>query len=438
MNRLSHSLVVVLMLLSSATAQAGPFDLFGFGARAIAMGGAATASADDYTAVFYNPANLVTRKTIHLGADFLTTVPNLTITLDDPDGGVSPIQTDSFSGLGLGVLFPLGGKIDYRIAFGLVLYIPTDELLRVDAVDPLVPRWYIWDSLADKLQILFGIGGEITDWLAVGIGAQSLASIEGDVNVAVDPINEVLPERDLKIDIINTASAIAGLRLGPFYGLSFGFTWRSALEIEFSLPIELDFGEALDVTLVARGRALYTPHILNFGLAWAIPETGWMINAETRYWMWSHAPDPSLQFELDISGELMAAFGVGDAFNFTAGPSAFPVLRDVFSVHMGAEYWATENVVGRAGYNFRPTPVPTQTGLTNYVDTDSHTVSAGIGVTYPDPLNLDDHPVTFEFTGAYSIFPDSRTEKDSVADPIGHFSAGGSILTFSATLRHDF
>jgi len=430
--------MIVLVLLTSAPAMAGPFDLFGFGARAIAMGGAATASADDYTAVFYNPANLVTRKTIHLGADFLTTVPNLNITLDDPDRGGVPIETDSFSGLGLGVLFPLGGKIDYRIAFGLVLYIPTDELLRVDAVDPQVPRWYIWDSLADKLQILFGIGGEISDWLAVGIGAQSLATIQGDARVGVDPINEVLPERDLKIDIINTASAIAGLRLGPFYGLSFGFTWRSALEIEFSLPIQLDFGEALDVALVARGRALYTPHILNFGLAWAVPETGWMINAETRYWLWSHAPDPSLQFDLDISGELLAAFGVGDAFNFTAGPSAFPQLNDVFSVHVGAEYWATENVVGRAGYNFRPTPVPSQTGLTNYVDTDSHTISAGIGVTYPDPLNLDDHPVTFEFTGAYSLFPDTRTEKLSAADPIGPYSAGGSILTFSATLRHDF
>lgn len=431
-------LLLAVLTLAPASAAAGPFDLFGFGARAIAMGGAATAVSDDHTAVFYNPANLTVRKTIHLAADFLTTVPSLDITLDDRETAVAPLVTDSHSGLGLGVLFPLGGKIDYRLAFGLVMYIPMDDLLRVDSVDPMVPRWYIWDGLADKLQILFGLGGEITEWLSVGIGAQSLASITGDSRVEVDPINGVFPSRDISVEIINTVAPIAGLRVGPFYGLQFGFSWRAPLQIEFELPIRLDFGDPLDVALIAKGEALFTPHTLSFGLAWDIPDTGWLVTVETRYALWSKAPDPSLQFDLDITGDLIAGLGVGDAFDFVVGPSAFPQLLDVWTLHMGAELWATEHLVGRLGYSFRPTPVPPQVGPTNYVDNDTHTVAAGFGISYPDPLNLDDQPLTFEFSTAYSILPEQRTEKESVADPVGAFTHGGNIWSFALSLRHDF
>ena len=438
MRSASRIVALSLVFFSAAAAEAGPFDLYGFGARAIAMGGAATASADDHTAVFYNPANLVVRKKIHLGADFLITVPNLSIRLDGDPNRPNPVEANRFAGIGLGVLFPLGGKINYRLAFGMVLYIPTAHLLRIDALDPLVPRWYIWDSLADKLQIILGIGGQVTDWLSIGVGAQSLASIDGDVVVDVDPINETLPTRDINTQIFNTASPIAGLRLGPFYGLTFGFCWRAALAVEFSLPLTLDFGDAMDVLFVVKGDALYTPHTLSFGLGWQIPDTGWSLNAETRLALWSLAPDPSLQFEMQLSGEVIEAFGIGDALDFVAGPSAFPQLKDVWSLHVGGEVWATDHVVGRAGYSYRPTPVPPQTGLTNYVDNDAHTVSAGFGLTYPDPLNLDDDPITVEITAAYTILPDRTVVKQSASDPVGPYTHGGNILGFSFTVRHDF
>ncbi len=436
------ALALCAVIASPLPARAGSFDLFGFGARSIGLGGAGTATADDYTSVFYNPANLVNRKAIHLGAEVLTTIPSLRITLDDPTGETAPIEADSFSGLGLGVLFPLGGKIDYRLAFGLVIYFPTDSLIRIDAVDPLVPRWYVWDTLADKLQILLGVGVELTDWLSLGIGAQSLANIEGRTDFGVDPVNEVFPHRDIRVNIINTAAPIAGLRLGPFggpfEGLRFGVSWRAALQIAFQLPISLDFGELLDVALIVDGQALYTPHTLSFAAAWDIPDTAWMVSLEGRWWGWSGAPDPALDLDLDIAGELIEALGLGEAIDFVPGPSVFPQLRDTWSVHAGAEVWANEHIVGRAGYSFRQTPVPPQPGVSNYVDNDAHTISVGLGLTHPDPLNLDEHPVTFEVSAAYSLLPSTRTEKESASDPVGSYEHGGSILSLSFSLRHDF
>jgi long-subunit fatty acid transport protein len=431
-------LLVLLVPLAPRPATAGPFDVFGFGSRAIALGGAATALADDYTATFYNPANLVRRKSVHLGAEVVTSFPSLEIRLSNPDARSAPVEADSFTGLGLGVLFPLGGKIGYPFALGLVLYLPADQLLRVDALDPLIPRWYLWDSLADKMQILFGVGIEITDWLSVGAGVQTLANVRGTADIEIELINEQFVRRDINVDLINTLAPILGVHLGPWEGLQFGFSWRSELDLTFDLPIRLDLGEAIDLGFTNRGQALYTPHTLSFGAAWRIAETGWTVAAETRYLLWSNAPDPAFNFAVDVSGELVDGLGFEDALDLLPGPSGLPGLRDTWTAHLGAEYWANDHVVGRAGYQYRRTPVPDQVGLTNYVDSDTHTVSLGLGLTYPDPLNLDAEPVTLEVTAALSLFPEAQTIKASPNDPVGNFTAGGEVVTLSFSIRHDF
>lgn len=429
--------VATTFLLQAPPAVAGPFDVFGFGSRAISMGGAVTAIADDYTAIFYNPANLVLRKKVHLGAEFLTSIPDLSIALAD-SGSRQPVEADGFSGLGLGVLFPLGGLVDYRFAFGIVLYLPTDQLLRVDGLDPIIPRWFLWDSLADKLQILLGVGGEIFDWLSVGVGFQSLASMNGAADIGVDLINEELNYRDMKVEIANTVAPIVGLHIGPLYGLSFGFSWRSHLQVDFFLPINFDFGDTLDINLITEGRSLYTPHTLSFGLAWDIFETGWLVAFDARYNLWSNAPDPALFFGLDITGDIVVALDAEEVFDLVPGPSGLTGFADTWSFHSGVEYQPSDLITGRLGYQFRDSPLPDQTGLSNYVDNDSHTLSAGFGLTFPDPLNLDDEPATIEITAAYTVLPDEETVKDSDADPIGDYIAGGEILTLNFTLRHDF
>ena len=58
------------VLLAASTAHATIYDTYGFGPRATAMGGAMTADARDFTAVFYNPALLVERKDVDFGFSF--------------------------------------------------------------------------------------------------------------------------------------------------------------------------------------------------------------------------------------------------------------------------------------------------------------------------------------------------------------------------------
>jgi long-subunit fatty acid transport protein len=237
---------------------------------------------------------------------------------------------------------------------------------------------------------------------------------------------------------VNTVAPILGLNLGPFEGLRLGLTWRSELDLVFDLPVNVDLGDALVLGLLASGNALYTPHSFNFGAAWKIFESGWLVTTDLNYQLWSNAPDPTLEFVADVEGELVEGFGLEDAIDMLPGPSGLPGFSDTLDVRLGVEWLANEHVTSRIGYHFRPTPIPNQVGLTNFIDTDSHTISAGIGLTYDDPLNLDSEPVTAEFTGALSLFPTRTSEKLSENDPIGDFSAGGQVFTMSFSLRHDF
>ncbi|MBZ0253679.1 MAG: hypothetical protein K8I02_10100, partial [Candidatus Methylomirabilis sp.] len=52
-------LAMGLLVASAAPARASWQDLYGFGSRSMGLAGAATAAADDYSAVYYNPAGLM-------------------------------------------------------------------------------------------------------------------------------------------------------------------------------------------------------------------------------------------------------------------------------------------------------------------------------------------------------------------------------------------
>jgi len=55
---LAASLLCAVWAIPSTT-RANPIDAFGWGSRATAMGGAATAASEDAAANYYNPAGLV-------------------------------------------------------------------------------------------------------------------------------------------------------------------------------------------------------------------------------------------------------------------------------------------------------------------------------------------------------------------------------------------
>ena len=70
---------LVAAWLAPAAAGANPVDLFGFGARAPAMGGAQTAATDDGGANYYNPAALARPEEIRIDLGYQLAQPWLSI-----------------------------------------------------------------------------------------------------------------------------------------------------------------------------------------------------------------------------------------------------------------------------------------------------------------------------------------------------------------------
>ena len=79
--RRALTIIIAAISVLPTEARAGAFDVFGFGAIGIAMGGATTACPRDHTAVFHNPAGLTCAKGTQLGFDIYTAHPDLNISL---------------------------------------------------------------------------------------------------------------------------------------------------------------------------------------------------------------------------------------------------------------------------------------------------------------------------------------------------------------------
>jgi long-chain fatty acid transport protein len=92
----------------------------------------------------------------------------------------------------------------------------------------------------------------------------------------------------------------------------------------------------------------------------------------------------------------------------------------------------------RAGYVYEQTPVPSQTGITNFIDTDRHTLSVGAGVTLNQPGSILAGSLTLDLHGQLSLLPSRVTLKDNPADFVGDYTARGTMIGIGSTLTAVF
>jgi len=440
------ALVCALLLFVSVDAQAGVFDIFGFGSRNVAMGGTGTASADDHTAAFYNPAALTRRKVVHLGMSFTAYFSQLSIdTHGAAAAGLTPSKASSPAGISFGVLFPVGGKIERRVALGLGLYIPFAHALALEALEPSVPRWYRYNTLEDKLHIVAAVGFELTDWVSIGIGIQSLADLEGELSFQVDLSNEAIHRRDAKVELINTASPTVGFLFTLLRGSeprargwTLGATYRGPVELAYTFPLRFDFGDAFDLTLNISGIDLYTPHTLAFGTAYEFGSPALTIALDATVGLWSLAPDPSLQVTVLGTGDLVDGLGLDDYLNMLPGANPPAGFRDTVNLAVGVEHRPLDWLTLRAGYAWKQAVLAEQTQASSYLDSDAHCVSAGVAFSAPDPLEMNDRPVILDLTGNATFHPNADVTKADPNAPIHQLTFGGQIWGLAISVRHDF
>lgn len=424
---------VITASLAATPAAASVWDTYGFGARATAMGNAAVAAGQDFSAVYYNPAALTYPANPEVATGLDLVLPRLTLDrrVTDPDAPRSELPGANI-GVHLGLVIPLGGLIDDRVALGVGAYVPTLEVTRVDGVDPQRPHFYRYEALTSKLVLAAGIGVELHETVSVGLGAQFLGSLDGEATVELDLLTKRFVRKSLQVAVRPTGALTAGLHYTPTEALRFGFSFRDALELDYALLIQAIISGVGTLAVDIAGTSLYTPQQFTWGVAYD-PRPDLTVTLDVIWARWSAAPDPSASLVVSLDGEPLG-FGALDVETLPIDLGAV----DTVSPRLGAEWRASPAWSLRAGYGFRPTPLPAQTGPYNHVDSDAHQISAGVGWTVRNPIAMEQAPLSIELSGQLSVLEDRPMTKADPADAVGDYTAGGHLWHGALTLRHIF
>ncbi|MCZ7584039.1 MAG: hypothetical protein M5R36_12270 [Deltaproteobacteria bacterium] len=92
----------------------------------------------------------------------------------------------------------------------------------------------------------------------------------------------------------------------------------------------------------------------------------------------------------------------------------------------------------RGGYNYRPTPVRNQVGLSNLVDADTHVFSAGIGITLSDFSAVFPGPISFDVFDQFHYMESRIVHKDDPTDEVGDYELGGTANSFGGAMTIRF
>jgi long-chain fatty acid transport protein len=437
--------LLVALVCGAPASAAGPFELFGFNPRAKAMGGAQAATANDYTATFYNPALLTTRATLNFGAAIGVVQPNAFIELEQPqpDGSrYAPELPGTEGGLALGFDFPVGGKLGDHLAIGLGAYLPATEIARIRVLDPVVPQFYLYESGAARMEVMPAVAVRWLDWLSTGVGLRATGGLSGPTYYTVDPVAGTVEHREFDTALVYRFAPTLGVALGPFYGFRLGATYRGALSMLVNFPNNLDLaGMDLGMAMRVGTETVYSPHTAVLGIAYQAFEGALTLSADLQYVRWSDAPDPSVSFALDTEGDDLEHLGLGDALDIPAPGmerEVRPAFRDTLVPRAGLEFAPLDFLFVRAGYYYQPTPVPNQTSGSNYVDNNAHALSSGVGVVFSDPLEIFANPISVDASAQVLLLMERSARKANGNDPVGDWRAGGQVFDFALSIIYAY
>jgi len=280
-----------LWMGGAAPVYANPIDLFGVGARQIAMGNAYTAVADGPFAAYYNTAGVTQSKrtTVALGLQ-LGHMQFGSVSLGPEErgvgcseefhynqGGIPTKQRKRYGyeephGMTVGVSMP----VLHRLHFGLATYLPLDvrytdgkvsgagaRLMRLSTIDPYIPDYVLYQNRPQRISIYMGFGYEVIDGLSLGIGTSALAAAtmaldlkttvylsedgtDSDGNTITSVVTDLNPV--IVADVAPQSTPLAGIlwdvgrQVPALQGWQVGATYRGALGLSADIVLDADVG----------------------------------------------------------------------------------------------------------------------------------------------------------------------------------------------------
>jgi long-chain fatty acid transport protein len=355
---------------------AAGFSIFEAGAKALGMGGAFTAQADDPSAIFFNAAGIadLERTQLYLGVSTIFTGTSFAGVDPDPGYGTTgETGTMVFPPINAYVTHEfkegLTGGLGVFNAYGLGQYWDNEATFpgRHISYHVDLKTFYFNPTIAWRAHEKFSIGG----------GVQAVYSMVNlkRYNQRYDPNGSGL--LDVGTAELNGNSSLdwggnAGILAGPFSGFTLGVSFRSQVEANITGDAEFtqiptgsqQFDDAVAAGFPANQGVETTvnlPWLLSVGGVYRFKEK-WTVEVDFNYFGWSEFKE--LEFRFD------------DPDLNVVRPQNFD---DVLSVRSGLQYELTEEWDLRGGYYYDPTPQPTNVVSPLLADIDRHGISLGFG-----------------------------------------------------------
>lgn len=436
--RLIPGTAAAVVVVCAAQAHANPLDAFGFGARGVALGGAMTAVANDFSANYYNPAGLAADDRLRIEFGYTWNRPRLAL-----NGGDQRVDTNY--GAQGGVVVP--GQIGSRtLAFSVGLHLPAERITRIRALPQRQPQWVIYDSRPQRIVITTSAAFEIVEDLRIGVGLTFLSNTQGTLDmtglVSITDAEQTALFSGVDVDLSAVRYLSAGLLVTPGEHARIGLSFRD----EFELALNLEVNVKGDVAPLFEGGPnavedgqfhlttlnsnLFSPRQLTLGFAW--DEARWLVAADATWLQWSRFPAPASEILIDLQL---------DPLDVSIPPSDTPLdpgFNDIVTLRLGGEYVAVDaehlELTTRAGFFWEPTAAPDQPGGTNYIDAMRFSGSLGLGMAFRAFSDVMREPLTLDVAGQYIGLVERRYRKDDPADPVGDMVARGHVWGFTTTM----
>ena len=381
---------LVVLLFASTSAMAGGFRLPEAGAKAMGMGFAFTAQANDPSAIYFNPAGIVQLEGTNVkvgvtyikenGGTFTGTTPltggaSLSETQKDldffvPNAFITRKASPNFAyGVGIFAPFGLGQEYENRNTSIFRSQITKIDLMTL-VVNPTV-AWKVNEVLSVGAGIDFMYGKAELARTPVGIDNATgfpanifNSGLEGDgtawgynFGVLLTPTKQLkigaayrskfdLEIKDGDVDLSNVFSGNINTPLGPLPP-------RGPSPIGFGGPSFHTTGSA----------TLHIPATLDLGVAYILDRLTLEVDASWTFWhSWK---------SLNIDNKDNRAF-----LPDTSSPKNWD---DVVAIYIGGEYRVTDPLALRLGFRWDPTPVPAETMGPELPDADKLYYCAGAG-----------------------------------------------------------
>ncbi len=393
-NAMRFVMAAILIVCASVSLSANGLNLNGQGSKAIAMGGAFIGQADDFSAIFWNPAGLSQMKRSSLTFFATDLIPSGTYVF--PAYGIDAKTKASMYPSGAFTYFK---PINEKLVIGIGAYVPAGSGSNWD-VEELKALSYgitkgkagntlLWKSMIAVVSISPAISYKINDVFSVGATFNANYAFMKLKKPATFRL--LLGHLDLKYaeqyDESTTAwgfGATFGLMVKPVDKLSIGLTVRTPVSITFKGDATNDIASNPFIQISAPGlpttsgieRKATWPLWAGLGISFK-PMDKLTLNFDLQYTQWEKIQSIDATYD---NAKWQALFAAGAKLDLK--------WENKIQYRFGLEYAVSDKLALRAGYYYDPSPSPVETLSILLPEITYNVITVGFGYK-TDKISLD-------------------------------------------------